>query len=232
MKYIIGLLLIALIALAGCTVEQDTKTVETSGTASISVAPDEAQVYVSIETKDDYADAAKDLNAIKVDAVGEALEKLNVEVETQNFNVYEQYDWSNGERESTGFVASHTLLVSTTDFDELGAVIDAAVDNGATRVNSIQFTISDERKSEFQADAIKKAAGEARNKAEALAEGIGGKLGDVISVSNAQYDYNPYRYFDGAESMALSEAVKAVDTDISPQELEVSATVNAVFELK
>jgi len=232
MKYIIGLLLIALVAIAGCTVEKETRTVETSGTATIEVQPDEAQVYVSIETKDDLADVAKDENAIKVDAVRAALEELDVIVETQNFNVYEQYDWSNGKRTSTGFVATHTLFVSTTNFDDLGGVIDASVNNGATRVNSIQFTISDERKSEFQADAIKAAAAEARNKAGALAAGIGGELGDVISVSNAEYNYNPYRYFDAAESVGFAAVEKAVDTEILPQALEVRATVNAVFELE
>ncbi len=233
MKHIIAILLIALLAITGCATNSNTKTVEAQGTATLEVQPDEAQVYIGIETKDDYADAAKDENAIKVDAVRLALEELDVTVETQNFNVYEQYTWTEDGRESDGFMATHTLLVTTGDFDELGAIIDAAVDNGATRVNSIQFTITDEKKSDLQAQAISQAAGEARKKAEALATGVGGKLGDVVSVSNADYNYYPYQYFGGAEdSVSLSAAVKAVDTEISPQDLEVRATVNAVFELK
>jgi uncharacterized protein YggE len=233
LKMILGLLVIALIV--GCVPSSDQRTINTNGQANIAVEPDLAVVYVAIETLEDTAQASKDENSRITDAVYAGLYSINIpkeEVESQNYNIYEEFDWiRDGQRESRGFRTSHTLKITTEEFDDVGEIIDAVINAGATRINYINFELSDEKQSEYKKQALAQASKDAREKAEAIAEGLGAKLGDIISVSDGTYNYHPYRYYEmGVADVAFLEEVKT--TQISPQELEVSAYVQVVFQIK
>ncbi|MFC1801577.1 SIMPL domain-containing protein [Nanoarchaeota archaeon] len=233
LKIILGLLVIALIV--GCVPSSDQRTVNTNGQANLAVEPDQAVVYVAIETLEDTAQASKDENARITDDVYAGLYSINIpkdDVESQNYNIYEEFDWRGDEgRESLGFRTSHTLKITTEEFDDVGEIIDAVINAGATRINYINFELSDEKQAEYKKQALTQASKDAREKAEAIAEGLGAKLGDIVSVSDGTYNYNPYRYYEtGVADVAFLEEVKT--TQISPQELEVSAYVQVVFQIK
>lgn len=214
--------------------EKDVKTISSSGNAEISVDPDEVVVYLSIETRSDSADEAKDENA-KISAdVMSALEDAGVDkedIETQNFNIYPDYDWSNGKRTMKGYVASNDIMITTGDFDEVGNIIDAAVDNGAL-VNYINFQLSNKKTNEYKAQVLAEASQDARNKAEATASGLGKTIGDIVSVSSSDYNYRPYPFYSMDATEAGSADVKQVATEINPQQLDVYASVYVEFELK
>ena len=70
---------------------------------------------------------------------------------------------------------------------------------------------------------------DAKLKAEAIANGLNAKLGKVISVTENSYNYIPYPLFRGG---AVADAEKAVSTSIEPQNLDITATVNVVYQIK
>lgn len=210
----------------------DQQTITSQGSASIKTDPDEVVVYVKVETLDESAEESNTENNKISEKVMFDLYKLGIsrdDIGTEQYSVYEEFDWTRGGKESKGFKTTNVLKVSTDNFILTGKIVDAATTNGAT-INYINFEISDEKQKELKKQALEEAAEDAKEKAEALVKGAGGKLGKIISVSESGYSYRPYQLYEmSAGTVALE---KTVSTDIVPKELEVSANVNVVFELK
>ena len=238
MKKIMVLVSMIIIAalLSGCIVtggNDNRQTVSSSGTATLHVMPDKAYVSIAIETLEKSAEASKDANAEITDAVQAALAHIGLpkeNIETEYYNINEEYDWSNNIQKSKGFRTSNTLRVKAPDFKDVGMIVDAAVDAGATRIQGITFDLSDAKKSELKKQSLADASKDAREKAEAIASGLGADLGKIVSVSDTSYDYTPYMYLRAPVAADMAKA-EVASTDISPQQLEVHATVQVVFEI-
>lgn len=219
---------LAILLLVGCTQNSD-RTLTTQGTSTISVPPDEAEIYLNVQTSSESADDAREENAAIVEKVKEALK--DEMIESQNFNIYEDFDYTESGRKSRGFIATHTLKVSTTNFENVGEIIDVGVKAGVTSINGVNFLLSKETEESVRTQALKEASQNAKSKAEAIAEGLDMSVGEVKAVRDSQFNYYPtpyYREMDAA--MAVSEMAKT--TSITPQDLEVSAQVEVVYTLK
>jgi len=233
-KLILGLFVI-LLFVSACAPQ---RTVNTSGEAIIEVEPDLASVYFSITTLEESAEESKDGNSKTLDKVYAALYKIGIdrdEIETENFNIYEEYDWKDGERKSKGFRTNHQMKVSTEEFDDVGEIVDAVIDagNDNVRINFINFELSDDKEKEFKKQALTMASEDAREKAESIASGLGARLGNLVSVSDSGYYYNPYPLYRAETGAMDVMAVKeAVNTEISPKDLEIRANVQVVYQIK
>ena len=235
MKQIVAILSI-LALLSGCSaVPQGTdRTISSSGTAALKVSPDEAHVLVAVETLENTAELSKNRNAQISDSIYAALYKLSIprdSIQTEYFNIYEEFEWDQVKgQQSKGFRTSNTIRVTTTKFDDVGPIVDAVVDAGATRIQSIEFDISDAKKSSIKKQALAAASKDAREKSEAIASGLGAELGDIVSISDSSYDYVPYPMIREALDASVAKA-EIASTTISPKQLEVSATVQVVYEI-
>ncbi|MEK6934739.1 MAG: SIMPL domain-containing protein [Nanoarchaeota archaeon] len=218
----------------GNVVPGEKNTISATGVAEATVIPDLAVVYISVETLKDTADESKNENSVISDRVLASLEVIGIDdgdIETLNYNIYPEYDWSVGKQKLKGYRTSNTIKVETENFDLIGRVIDVSVDAGANRIDNIQFEMSPEKESEAKKEALEKASRDAREKAEATASGLNVRLGKIVSVSAQDYYYMPYPFFKGGMVEEAREAVAAAP-DIRPGELETSATVSVVFEIK
>ncbi len=227
---------VLIIALLGVYVFSTTvsgRTVVSNGISEVKVVPDLVSVYFSVETSGSSAKVAKDANAVIVDDVVTALVKKGFsreDIVTENFNVYEDFDWSSGRGISKGFKATHSIKVEFSTAGEIGDVIDAGIDAGAM-LSYINFELSQELENQYKADALKLAAQDARVKAEAIADGLGMRLGDVVSTSSSDFDYYPWLAYD---SVASGEAVRGekVATEIQAGERMIQGRVSVTYELK
>jgi len=230
---VIAGILAGLLVFTGRAPGKNTNTISATGNSQMTVPPDEAVVYLLIETRDASADKAKDKNAKISDDVLTALIKVGVEkkdIETENFNIYPEYNWSEGTSKIIGYIASNYMKVTTKEFSNVGKIVDASVDAGAL-VNSINFELSNEKSNEYKTQALSKASQDARTKAAAIASGLGKKLGDLVSVTSSDYNYIPYPIYTRAE-MATTAEMKSVATNIQPKNLEVTATVTVSYEIR
>ncbi len=130
----------------GFSGSSDEQTITVDGISEISVMPDLVSVTFNVETLNSTAVVAKDANALIVEDVKDALIEAGFsrdDFETQNFNVYEEFDWSSDKRTSLGFKATHSIIVHVDADDEvmIGRAIDAAVDNGAM-LSYVNFELS------------------------------------------------------------------------------------------
>lgn len=209
---------------------QDTKTIQSQGTAEMISSPDQAEIYARIEVLKKTAEEAAEESKVKSDAVVTALKALEgVTVETTGYNIYKQEDWTQNGPVFKGYTATYSLKVTTTDFDLVGKTIDAAVQNGANMIDSVQFTLSKDAEEKVRGEALKRASENAKMKATSVAEGLGVELGDIVGVSESNFYAQPYYYAKAAEM--VSSGRPAADLVIEPSSITVSASINVVYEI-
>lgn len=228
---IIGAIVGVVLLKSGSVSEQ---TVSASGNYQKAVAPDQVVIYVLVQTRDNIsADNAKNENARISDNVMTALIKAGLEkkdIETEYYNIYPEYDWSDGSQKLIGYVASNSLKITTKDFANAGKIVDGAVNAGAL-INNINFELSNEKSNEYKAVALAEASKDAKIKAESIAAGLGKSLGKLVSVSANDYNYYPYPIYARSEMAGGSDAMK-VATDINPQNVDISASATVVYEIR
>lgn len=210
------------------------QTIQAMGDAEMTVMPDEASVYLQAQTKALTATEAKDENSKMMEAVLENLDNIGIpkeDIETQNFNIYEDFDWKDGEQTSKGFIASNSIKISTEDFDKVGEIIDAGADEGAL-INSINFELSNKQENEYKAMALAEASQDAKMKAESIAQGLGKGLGDLVSVASSDFGWTPYPIYKGMATVEDAAEARIAATNIEPQTLDITASVTVVYEIK
>jgi len=224
---------IAAIFIVSLLKNKEVNTITTQGNYQMFVAPDEAVIYIHIKTEDAIsAEIAKNKNSKISDKILTELLKLGLkkeDIQTENYNIYEDYNWINGQQIFRRYIVSNYIKVTTKDFDKVGKIVDLAVDSGAI-INYINFELSSEKNNEYKTMALKNATIDAKTKAEAIASGLGKKIKGIISVTTNDYNYSPYRAYSYSEQNSFSE-MKEAATNISPKNLEITANVQVTFKL-
>jgi uncharacterized protein YggE len=239
-QYIIGIIVIGIILVGTYMLDASAAVVSAQGTAIKHVSPDTALVYVSIESRDSTASAAQAEHAAIRDKVLQSLGDLGIDedsIQLINYAVYQEYDWSNGKQTPKDFVASQQIVVKTTDFDQVSAIVDAVVAQEAL-VNSIQFELSQEKQNEYKAQVLSEASADARAKAAATADGLGKDLGRLVAVQSQDYYYpGPVLYYsksyDASSSMggAATAEVREAAANLTPGDIDVNANIVVQYKL-
>lgn len=233
-----GILVLALMAGLFLKPVDYTNTVQSSGESSLKITPDLVSINFNIETKGDTSEEANSANSEILEQLIENLEKLGFEreeIQTTNFNIYPNYEWSNGMRKENGYLASHSLVVriSTESSAKMTAIIDAGAKAG-TSISYINFELSPGLESQVKAEALKLASQDAKLKAEAIAQGLDKDIGKLVSISNSEFNYYPYRVYSASGVAYEEEMALAKDSveNLQPSEQNIYARVTATYKLK
>ena len=233
-----GMLSVSAYAEAAAPVSTEKSTVTVNAEATVTSVPDIAEIRVSINTTEESAADAQKTNGEKTDAVVRALKELKIEekdIQTSNYSMYPQYDYSTETAKLVGYEATTTLTVSNLPIDETGDILAAAVDAGANQVEDISYSCSDY--DECYQQALCDAVANARVKAAVLANAAGMTIDQAASITEG-WQNTTYR---GNNSGALMESsmAKAVDYDtaagavsVNPGEADITANVTVVYNLK
>ena len=212
---------------------QNLNLLSVSSTVTKDIAPDRVEITLSVLTLKDLAKDSQEENAMITQEVISALKNVGVkvtEIETNNYSVYEEYEWDYQleKRISKGFKTTNSIKITLSNLDMTGKVIDAASSAGSNSVSGVVFTLSKEKQQQSKEAALAEAAKYARVKANSIGSGLGVIIGEVYSVSESSYSYVPNYYNYEMSSLAKSDSV---ETPISPSDVSVSATVNVEFEI-
>ncbi|HEY7381096.1 MAG TPA: SIMPL domain-containing protein [Gaiella sp.] len=195
-----------------------TDTVTVSGVGSVSAVPDEAVVSVGVESTAATAQAALTANARDMREVIEAVRAAGgKDVTTQTVSLSPR---TTPEGKADGFVATN-VVTATTGLGNAGKLIDAAVAAGANTVFGPTLSSSDAEK--LYREALAKAVGDAKERAEVLATAAGRQLGRVTAMSEG-----------GGEAVPLMEKTAAADAGVPvvSGSQETTATVSVTYELR
>lgn len=178
------------------------------GRAVVNSVPDEVTVNLGVTQTDSTVEIAQGQVNQTIENIKVILQNLGVEkqdMQTQNYSVYPDYDWSQDVERIVGYTVSTDLEVKLTDFDLLNQVIDAAASNGANQIGGVNFSLSETKQEELKTEARQEAIAQAKNNAQELAQLTGIKLDRITNV----YEYTE----NNADSSLYSNklAVRAED---------------------
>jgi len=201
-------------------------TVSATGTGKVSAAPDIADMTFGGTTQSGDAKTALNDASKTAAAIATAIQKAGVDkkdIQTQTVSVY---PITGPDSQITGYQATLGVQATVRDLKKLGDVISAATNAGATNINGPAFDVSDE--TPYQNDAIGRAVEDARKKADALAEAAGKSVGEVVKISTTGADSIPLPM--GAAELSAADASAKVP--IEPGQLDITADVTVVFDLR
>jgi uncharacterized protein YggE len=93
----------------------------------------------------------------------------------------------------TRFVGRHSFVLTVDAPDRAGDVVVTAVENGASTVDDVRFTVTEATRRQLREQALDRAMRNARGKADVLAERGDLQLTTVRSVSTGSVRVDPYR---------------------------------------
>lgn len=201
--------------------------VQASATASVSVAPDQARIQIGVVSQAATASAAAAQNATLLQSVLDKLKDAagpKAEVKTVSYSLNPNYDFSKGAHTLKGYIANNLVRVTTDDLASVGKIIDAATQSGANEVSSLEFTLKDQ--SQARAEALRKAALQARAEAGAMAGALSLKLGNVIYLDEGGAEPIRPRVFTASQTVSMATPIE------QPQAIEVQATVTLTIALQ
>jgi len=207
-------------------------TINVGGTGTVTVSPDKAVVYLGVQTQSADATAAQQENAEKMDRIIAALKDAGIAEDDMETSVYSMYPLRSYEAEAptiTGYVVSNRLMVTVTDVDKVGDIIDTAVNAGANEVQSVSFTLSDDARQDARAQALENAVEAARSDVDTLAGILDMTLlGPVEVTTSGGSVVTPYPVPYAAVEEAGYEMRKS--TSILPGDISVTAYVQMVYQ--
>ena len=150
-------------------------TITVVGEATVKSVPDEAVLTLTVESDGKDTAAAMNTNSAAASKVVERIKAEGVDeksIETANVSLYAIMTYSStGRPKVTGYHATNTVTVTLTDIQLVGKVLSASIEAGANNISGPTWRLSDDTK--LAAEALAKAAQNARQKAEALAASLG-----------------------------------------------------------
>lgn len=210
------------------TVSVGAATLSVTGRGEVTAAADTASFSAAVETTAATQEEAAAENAARTRALRTALIAAGAEFDrlsTGNYSMNPVYHYDNkGKRTFLGYRVVNRLEVRVTQLSRVGAVLDAATQNGAGRIDSVAFSC--ENAAVYQTKAYHTAGADARQKAAAAANALGKNLGRVLSVSEASYAA-PRRNFIYAASLKADTAA----TPIEAGDETLSAELTVTYEL-
>lgn len=202
------------------------RTITVTGEGLAARAPDRATVTIGV--REDAASAAEALRQMSA-GLGPVLDHLAeigvaaTDMQTSGLGLDARYVYPEGEEPRlVGYAANSTLTVRLRDMEQVGAVLDAVVQEGANRVAGISFGLADPASA--RDEARRAAVADARARAGLYAEAAGVALGEVLTISES-----------GGSGPGVPMAAVMRDSAAVPVaggEVEMTARVTVVFAIE
>ncbi|MBS1834174.1 MAG: SIMPL domain-containing protein [Acidobacteria bacterium] len=197
-----------------------------TGEGSATARPDQAKLTLGVTTQGLTAADASEKNADLSSKVQAELKKVlgaNGKIRTNGFNLSPNYrSGAQGQNPTiAGYNANNSVEATVDDITLVGKLIDAGIKAGANNVHGIQFLLKDP--SPLRAEALKEATRRARAEAEAMAQGLGGRAGRVLSASDSGASSNP-------PVMPMARMAMMAATPVEAGTLEITAVVTVEVE--
>ena len=231
--WLAGFLALLLAPLAVLADSDRPRSVSVSGNGEVTAEPDLAQVTLGVEARRPTMAEARAEVAKTVDRVLALTRDLRIDpklVNATRVQVQPEYSWNDKDRKRVllGYMVSRQVQVEVRDLEQLGPLLERAVDAGVNQVNDPVLD-SSKRKS-LEREAMAKAVEDARLNAETLAKAAGARLGPVRMLNGASSAPPMPMYRRGPMVMADAAAAPPAET-YQPGEMKFSAMVNAEYDL-
>lgn len=235
------LLLLSLTSLLflSCGMGKEPGTIAVSGTGSVLVSPDTAQLRITVSERGKTTKEAQNESNKKIKAVMEGLKTAGVSednIQTSAISFTSDYIWNNDTRrnELVGQIISQSVSVIFEKLDDSPGTLPTVLDTLGTidkiEIGNLLFSLNDPgpRYIEARQLAFKKA----EQKASELAGYAGITLGRAVSISEASTGSMP---MTGNTQLKLYESeykggMADEPSDVPGGKISISYNINVVFE--
>jgi hypothetical protein len=204
--------------------------VVTNGEGVIKRAPDRAWVTITAESRAKTAQEAQKQNASVMAAVLTKVKGAGIPadaIQTAGYDLQPEYDFHEGRQTLRGYVARNSVEVRVDALPRLGEIVEVAVSSGATMVRGVRFDLKD--RSAIERDALKLAVADARHRADALAEGAGMKVENVIRIQELGASEPPRPVMMGMARTEALQVTGAPPIEAGEIEIRVAVTITATI---
>lgn len=216
------------------TVNAQPNTIYVGADGKFETAPDTALIQFNISAqaetaKDAYDQASKQAEATRQVLRANGLDPKAAEVGFFSLNL--QYDWKNPKHKIIGYQVTTSVSLKLKDFSKIGPITQQLADASVGESQSLSYTLdaTEEAKSKAVADAYRRA----RQSAQSLAAASGRTLGELSYASvDTQENVRVFAPMMRRAPMAMAAGAPAPTEEFSPQNVTVTAHVNAMFVLK
>jgi len=209
-------------------------TVYVGADGKFETAPDTALIQFNISTQADTAKEAYELASKQAEATRQVLRANGIDPKSAEigfFSVNPQYNWKDPKRKIIGYQVTTSVSLKLKDFSKIGPITQQLADASVGESQSLSYILdsTEEAKGKAVADAYRRA----RASAQSLANASGRTLGELSYASvDTQENIRIYAPLRRMMPMAAAMQAPAPTEEFSPQNVTVTAHVNAVFELK
>ena len=220
-----------LVATACAKKPNRTTKVTVAGEAMTKVEPDAAVLVVSVVTQNSQAIVAQQENARKSEAVANAIKTTagaDAEIKTSDYALQPQYDYRDNQLPKIiGYDARNSVIVTMSELKNVGAVIDAASRAGANSIDNVSFILR--QTSPARGQALADATRQAMNKAQSIAQALGGRVSRVVEENE-----NATVAADSVHEMTrgASTGYPAKSTPITAGHLNIRSNVQLIVEIE
>jgi uncharacterized protein len=201
--------------------------ISVTGEATVSVAPDQAQIDAGVTSEAKTAREASEANNAAMGKVLLALKGANIDekdYQTSRLSLQPQYAPNRtGPNAITGYRASNRVSIKLRDITKVANIIDTLVGAGANEIGGIHFVVS--QASKVLDEAREKAVTDARRKAEIYAKAAGVTLGEPLSIN--EEGSAPQPVFRGKVAAPMS-----ITAPVAQGEETLSVSVNVSWAIK
>lgn len=210
-------------------------TVYVGADGKFETAPDTALIQFNISAQADTAKDAYDQAAKQAEATRQVLRANGVDpksAEVGFFSVNPQYNYKDQKHRVIGYQVTTSVSLKLKDFSKIGPITQQLADASVGESQSLSYILdsTDEAKSKAVADAYRRA----RQSAQSLATASGRALGELTYASvDVQENVRVFAPMMRHAPMAMAAgALPAATEEFTPQNVTVTAHVNAMFALK
>ena len=207
------------------------RTVSVTGQGEVTAEPDLAHVVLGVEARRPALAEARTEVAAAVERLLALTKSLGIDprlVNATRMQVQPEYRWNEKDRQRVllGYFVSRQVQVELRNLEQLGTLLERAVDAGANQVSDP--VLDSTRRKDLERDAMTRAVQDARQNAETLARAAGVKLGPVRVLSATPVGPVMPRY---RMAVAMAEASMPPEETFQPGEMKFSASVSAEYDL-
>jgi len=209
-------------------------TVYVGADGKFETAPDTALIQFNISAQSDTAKEAYELASKQAEVTRQVLRANGLDPKSAEigfFSVNPQYNWKDPKRKIIGYQVTTSVSLKLKDFSKIGPITQQLADASVGESQSLSYILdsTEDAKGKAVADAYRRA----RASAQSLANASGRTLGELSYASvDTQENIRIYAPVRRMMPMAAALQAPAPTEEFSPQNVTITAHVNAVFELK
>jgi len=208
------------------------KTINVSAEGKVTVSPDIAKLSFSVVSEGANSKLLAENNNKKMNAAIDFAKSQGIEekdIKTTEYNLSPRYEYDEKTKKTfiSGYTLTQTVLVKVRDLNKVAEVLGGLPALGINQISSISFDIDEPEK--YLSEARNQAFDKVKEKAKAMAEKNGVKLGRVINF----YEYQSTPNYQNVRALGMggAEAVQPLP-QIQPGSQEVTIQVSVTYEIK